>query len=95
MLATLVGIKKIDYLKDRGKDTEKRVLGLELQLVREPSRREKGEVSGRMVQSIYIAGKDDIYKTVNFAEMLGKELELDFEVDGKYQYLVAVELAEA
>lgn len=95
MLAQIVGIKKIDYLKDKGKDSEKRVLGLDLQIVRQPSRREHDEVTGSMVETCYIAGRDPIYSTVDFSKFMNQDVELEFEVDGKYKYLVGIELAEA
>jgi hypothetical protein len=91
-MARIVGYRKIDYKKNKGQPDERRILAVKLQIVRPPSRREKAESTGKMVEEVYIPSTDDLYSSIDFSKFLDKEVNLDFEVDGNYKYLVGVEL---
>ena len=83
MIVTVVGIRHLDFITKEGTA----IKGKKIQIVREPSIREKDTVDGKIVDTVFISDKTNIDLPVF---KFGTKYDFIYDTDGRKSYLVDI-----
>ena len=83
MIVTVVGIRHLDFITKEGTQ----IKGKKIQIVRKPSTREKTQVDGSLVDTVFISDNSGITLPVF---KFGQDYDFHYETDGRKSYLIDI-----